>query len=140
MRAGVSSALFNIASMTGNHLTEFDRQFDQWRKAFYALQPAILEETWARLFLLTHFYALLRPTSYHKPQRALTAALIITIFIHGLAHYPQSLSNPVFAIFIALMYGIPLGLIYIKRDYESTIAYHFFVDFGRFAYTVNLIN
>jgi hypothetical protein len=133
-------AVFNIASLTNSHLTEFDRQFDQWWKAFYALQPGILEETWARLFLLTLFYALLHPLSHQKPQRALTAALIISVFIHGLAHYPQSLSNPVSAIFIALMYGIPLGLIYIKRDYESAISYHFFIDFVRFAFTASLVN
>ena len=38
------------------------------------------------------------------------------------------------------MYGIPLGLIYIKRDYESALAYHFFIDFVRFAFTVSLIS
>jgi len=132
-------ALFNMALMTSNRLTELDPRFNQWWKAFYALQPGILEETWARLFLLTLFYVLLRPRSPQKPQRALTAALIISVFIHGLAHYPQSLSDPVSAIFIALMYGIPLGLIYIKRDYESAIAYHFFIDFVRFAFMVSLI-
>ena len=133
-------ALLNIASMTSDYLSEFDRRFDQWWKAFYAFQPGILEETWARLFLLTLVYALLRPTCRQKPQRALTAALFISVLIHGLAHYPLSLSDPIAAVFIALMYGIPLGLIYIKRDYESAIAYHFFVDFVRFAFTVALVS
>lgn len=136
----VPPALLNIASLSSNYLSEFDRQFDRWWEAFYALQPGILEETWVRLFLFTLFYALLLPTSSGKPQRALTAALLISVFIHGLAHYPQSLSNPVSAIFAALMYGIPLGLIYIRRDFEAAIAYHFFIDFVRFAFTVSLVN
>lgn len=136
----IPPALLNIASLTGSQLSEFDREFDQWWKAFYALQPGILEETWARLFLLTLFYALLRPTSSQKPQRTLTAALVISVFIHGLAHYPASMSDPMSVIFAALMYGIPLGLIYIKRDFESAVAYHFFVDFVRFAFTVSLIS
>ena len=82
----------------------------------------------------------LDPTSREKPQRALAAALIISVFIHGLAHYPQSISDPFSAIIVTLMYGIPLGLIYIKRDYESAVAYHFFIDFVRFAFTVSLVN
>jgi hypothetical protein len=136
----IPPALLNIASLTSAYLSEFDREFNRWWEAFYALQPGILEETWARLFLLTLFYALLRPTSSQKPQRALTAALIISVFIHGLAHYPASMSDPISVIFAALMYGIPLGLIYIKRDFESAVAYHFFVDFVRFAFTVSLIS
>jgi len=133
-------ALFNSASLTSSLLTASDRRFDQWWKALYALQPALLEETWARLFLLTLFYAVLRPTSRQKPQRALTAALMIAVCIHGLAHYPQSLSNPLFILFVPLMYGIPLGLIYVKRDYESAFAYHFCIDAVRFAFTASLIN
>lgn len=133
-------ALFNSASLTSSFLTDSDRRFDHWWKAVYALQPALLEETWARLFLLTLFYAVLRPTSRQKPQRALTAALMIAICIHALAHYPQSLSNPLFVLFVPLMYGIPLGLIYIKRDYESALAYHFCIDAVRFAFTASLIN
>ncbi|MBX0330542.1 hypothetical protein K2Z83_23070 [Oscillochloris sp. ZM17-4] len=93
-------ALFNIASLTSSLLTDSDRRFDHWWKAVYALQPALLEETWARLFLLTLFYAVLRPTSRQKPQRALTAALMISVCIHVLAHYPQSLSNPLFILFM----------------------------------------
>ena len=35
------------------------------------------------------------------------------------------------------MYGIPLALLYVKRDLEQAIAYHFFIDFVRFmAYVV----
>ncbi len=136
----IPPALLNIASLTNSYLSASDRQFDQWWKAFYALQPGILEETWARLFLLTLFYALLRPTTLQKPQRALTAALVVSVLIHGLAHFPQSMSDPISVIFGALMYGIPLGLIYIKRDFESAVAYHFFLDFIRFAFTASLIN
>lgn len=136
----VPPSMLNIAMMRAAEISEFDRQFDHWGKAFYAFQPGILEEVWARLFLLTLFYALLRPTSRQKPGRALLAALVISVFIHGIAHFPQSISNLQAAILISLMYGIPLALIYIKRDLESAVAYHFLIDFVRFAFTVSLVS
>jgi hypothetical protein len=37
------------------------------------------------------------------------------------------------------MYGIPLGLIYIKRSFEGALAYHFLIDFVRFAFTAYLL-
>jgi hypothetical protein len=107
-------ALFNIASLTNSLLTDSDRRFDHWWKAVYALQPALLEETWAHLFLLTLCYAVLRPTSRQKPQRALTAALIISVCIHGLAHYPQSLANPLFII------GVMVYCLMRKRNLSCT--------------------
>ncbi len=135
----VPPALLNIASMTAANLTSADRRLDQWWKPIAALQPGILEEGWARLFLLTLCYALLRPTAAHKENSPLVAALLISTAIHGLAHYPQSITSPVSAILIALLYGIPLGLLYIKRDLESAVAYHFWIDFIRFAYTFFLL-
>jgi hypothetical protein len=135
----VPPALLNIAMLQRQYLSEFDLNFDRWWKAFYALQPGINEEVWGRLFLLTLFYALLRPVSQTKPGRALAAAVIISVFIHGMAHFPMSMSNPVSAVFASVMYGIPLGLIFVKRDFESAVAYHFFIDFVRFGYTTILL-
>ncbi len=129
----VPPALLNVILMRLAAPSEFDLLFDRWWKPFYALQPGILEEIWARLLLTTLLYALLRPTCNERPQRALFWALMIAAFLHGMAHYPGSITNPLEGIYIALMYGIPLGLLYIKRDLEQAIAYHFFVDLVRFA-------
>jgi hypothetical protein len=128
----VPPALLNAISMRLAAPSEFDLLFDRWWEPLYALQPGILEEIWARLLLTTLLYALLRPTSNERPQRALIWALVIAAFIHGMAHYPGSIRNPLEGIYITLMYGIPLSLLYVKRDLEQAIAYHFFVDLVRF--------
>jgi hypothetical protein len=129
----VPPALLNTISMQLAQPSEFDLLFDRWWEPLYALQPGLLEEIWARLFLTTLLYALLRPTSNERPQRALIWAMVIAAFFHGVAHYPGSITNPLEGIYITLMYGIPLALLYVKRDLEQAIAYHFFVDLIRFA-------
>jgi hypothetical protein len=128
----VPPALLNTVSMRLAAPSEFDLLFDRWWEPLYALQPGILEEIWARLLLTTLLYALLRPTSNERPQRALLLALVLAAFIHGMAHYPGSITNPLEGIYITLMYGVPLSLLYVKRDLEQAIAYHFFVDLVRF--------
>ncbi len=129
----VPPALLNLVTTQLTPPTEFDRLFDRWWEPFYALQPGILEEIWARLLLVTLLYALLRPTSGGQPRNAVLGAMLIAAFIHGAAHFPGSITNPLEGIFMALMYGIPLVLLYVKRDLEHAIAYHFFIDFIRFA-------
>lgn len=129
-------ALLNAASMRYAAPSQFDRLFDRWWEAFYALQPGILEEVWARLLLTTLVYTLLRPVSSQRPQRALIWALVIPAFIHGMAHYPTSITSPLEGIYIMLMYGVPLSLLYVKGDLEQVIAYHFFIDLVRFAFFV----
>ncbi len=133
----VPPALLNALSMRQASPSEFDLMFDRWWKAFYALQPGILEEVWARLLLTTLLYALLRPLNAQHPRRAVVGALLMAALIHGLAHFPTSLTSPMEAIYVTLMYGIPLALVYVKRDLETAMAYHFFIDFARFtAYVV----
>jgi hypothetical protein len=129
----VPPALLNALSMRQAPPSEFDLMFDRWWKALYALQPGILEEVWARLLLTTLLYALLRPLSAQHPRRAVVGAMVMAATIHGLAHFPTSLNSPMEAIYVTLMYGIPLALVYVKRDLEQAIAYHFFIDFVRFA-------
>ncbi len=126
-------ALLNALSMRQAPPSDFDLMFNQWWKALYALQPGILEEVWARLLLTTLLYALLRPLSVQHPRRAVVGAMLMGATIHGLAHFPMSLNSPMEAIYVTLMYGIPLALVYVKRDLETAMAYHFFIDFVRFA-------
>jgi len=93
-------------------------------------------ESWKRsghgCYLTTLLYTLLRPASNAHPQRALIWAILVAAFIHGMAHYPGSITNPLEGLYITLMYGLPLALLYVKRDLEQTIAYHFFIDLIRF--------
>ena len=69
--------------------------------ALYALQPALLEESWARLFLLPFLYAMFRSASGPTTGRALLAALLLSVAIHGSAHAPQSITSVSNALFTA---------------------------------------
>lgn len=113
-----------------------DTWVDSRWKPLCALTPGIAEETWARLFLTTLCYALLRPTTNDRPQRAVVAAVLVGALTHGLVHLPTAaaiLSPAVFGTLLAgLVYGVPMALLFIKRDLECAVGYHFFVDFVRF--------
>ncbi|MBN2386262.1 MAG: hypothetical protein JXB85_04525 [Anaerolineales bacterium] len=127
------AALLNVAALRMAAPTDFDLLFDRWWESLYALQPGIVEEIWARLFLTTLVYALLRPATNHRPQRALFWSIVVAAFIHGMAHFPGSITSPLEGFSITLTYGLPLALLYVRRDLEQAIAYHFFIDFIRFA-------
>jgi hypothetical protein len=95
----------------------------------YAFVPALAEETWARLFLTTLCYAILRPVSNLHPGRAVLAAILIGALVHGFSHTGI---DP-FGLFIgSLLYGLPAALLFIKKDLEHAIGYHFLIDFVRF--------
>jgi hypothetical protein len=98
-------------------------------QSLYAFVPALAEETWARLFLTTLIYAALRPVSGSRPRRAVVAAILIGALVHGFAH---SGINPFGIVIGSLLYGLPTALLFIKKDFEHAIGYHFLVDFVRF--------
>jgi len=113
-----------------------DPWVDRWWKPLVAFSPGLAEETWARLFLTTLCYALLRPVTNQRPTRAVTAAVLIAALTHAAAHVPTyGLLSPngiTFLVFGGLLYGVPMGLLFVKRDFEHAAGYHFFIDFVRF--------
>lgn len=125
-------ALLNISF--GAHAE--DAWVDQLWEPLVALLPSIAEETWARLFLTTLIYALLRPKANQHPTRALVMAVLIAAVVHALAHLPGAMVfSPVVlqALLTALLFGVPMGLLFVKRDFEHAVGYHFLIDFIRFA-------
>ncbi len=128
----VPPALVNIVQVRQMQVSDFDQLFDSWWKSFYALQPGIVEEIWARLLLVTFIYSLLQPLSAGRPNKAAVWSIVLAAFIHGFAHFPLSISNPIEIVFVSVSYGIPLGLLFVKRDLERAVAYHFFIDLVRF--------
>jgi hypothetical protein len=113
-----------------------DAWVDRWWKPLVAISPGLGEETWARLFLTTLCYAILRPVTNLKPARAVTAAVLIAALTHAAVHVPTfSLLGPnglSMLLFGGLLYGVPMGLLFAKRDFEHAVGYHFFIDFVRF--------
>lgn len=97
--------------------------------------PAIAEETWARLLLTTLLYAILRATPHAQPRAALVAAVLLGAFTHAFAHQPATaiLSADGAQMTVgALLYGVPMALLFVHRDWERAVGYHFFIDFVRF--------
>jgi hypothetical protein len=95
----------------------------------YALVPALAEESWARLFLTTLCYAVLRPVSGRHPRWAIVVAVLIGALVHGFAHTGI---DPFGLVVGSLLYGLPAALLLIKKDFEHAVGYHFLVDFVRF--------
>lgn len=106
-----------------------DTWVQSWWQAFAAIAPGIGEEVWARLFLVTLFYILLRPSVPQNAGRAILFSVIISSLVHALAHTGFNFVAIIFGLFF---YGIPPALLFIKRDLEHAIGYHFMIDFVRF--------
>jgi len=65
------------------------------------------------------------------------SAFLLMVVPHVLLHLPeQFLINPlngvISAIFMSLLFGLPMALLQLKRGLEAAIALHWFVDFIRF--------
>jgi hypothetical protein len=129
-------ALMNASGMTAELASAAEASFRSGWMAFYALQPALLEEFWARLFLLPLLYVAFRPAPSSAAGRALFFAVLVSVAVHGLAHAPQSITSFDGALFAALVYGAPLALLFLRRGLESAVGYHFFIDFVRFGYVI----
>jgi hypothetical protein len=119
-----------------------DTWVSRWWHPLAALAPGIAEEVAARLFLTTLCYALLQPAAGKRPRRAVVAAVLLGAIVHSLAHLPTlsmlSFQGLTFLI-VGLLYGVPPALLFVKRDLEQAIGYHFLVDFIRFLAALILI-
>ncbi len=126
------AALLNAST---GQLNDEDAWIADWWDPLAAIVPGFAEEIWARLVLTTLLYALLRPTSNERPNRAVWGALLLAAMIHAQAHSPTAaLLSPVFLAqtLNAVAYGLPMGLLFIKGDLERAIGYHFLIDLIRF--------
>ncbi len=132
----VPPTLMNVSGMRAELASAGEASFQSAWMALYALQPALLEESWARLFLLPLLYVAFRSTTGSTTGRALLAALLLSVAVHGLAHAPQSIASVTNALFTALVFGVPLALLFLRRGLESAIGYHFFIDLVRFGYVI----
>jgi hypothetical protein len=113
-------------------------QFTNWfYSAIEALSPAIHEEIIFRFFILALVYELLKEL---PPSRWITvAAVVLAVVPHSLNHLPDLfLQNPVMALVLlaatSLLFGLPMAMLQIRRNLESAIAFHWFIDFARFLF------
>jgi hypothetical protein len=117
------AALFNL--LGGVQAT--DDWVRHWWQPVAALQPAIFEETWATLFLVTLTYLIL---SAGGRRRALTVAVVLSALVHGFAH---SGVDPIGIVIGSLLFTVPSALLFARRDLEHAVGYHMVVDAIRYA-------
>lgn len=104
--------------------------------AAFALKPAIAEEVVFRFFLLAYSYYL-----FHGKveKRALTVCIYLLLVVpHTTLHYPDLfLSSPGEAILMCLLngvvFGLPMALLMKKKNLQTAMGMHWFIDFLRFA-------
>ena len=105
--------------------------------ALEALSPGIHEEVVYRYFVLAACLVLLKHSP--RPRLALTAAIVMAVVPHSLLHLPDLfLQNPVMGLSMlvatSLLFGLPMAVLQVKRNLESAISFHWFIDAFRFLF------
>ena len=120
---GLPMAISNLSDVISSTP---DKWLNQFWQPILALNAVTLEETWVRLFIITFIYAFISSKTNRRYIPIITAILISSI-IFGFTHYPHVNIQNCFNIMV--LYGLPLGVLLYKRDFETVIGYHFIIDF-----------
>jgi len=129
-------AILNILMIRGSGSIDVWMKGEIWR-ALAAIQPGVSEEIEFRLFLLTASFYLLSP--YLTKSSAAWVSIFLSAFIHGYIHVApillsSSIQAMVYGFVLSIIFGLPMSYLYVKRDLETAISFHFFIDFVRFIY------
>lgn len=110
---------------------------DAARSALLALSPGISEEIIFRYFIIAICVHWLHSES--KQGLGFWAMIFLAVVPHSLNHLPDLfLTNPAMALFMlaatCLLFGLPMALLQVKKNLETAIAFHWFIDFARFLF------
>lgn len=102
-----------------------------------ALSPGISEEIIFRYFIIALCAHWLQSKSKHG--LVFWAMICLAVVLHSLNHLPDLfLTNPAMAVFLltatCLLFGLPMAVLQVKRNLETAIAFHWFIDFARFLF------
>lgn len=102
-----------------------------------ALSPGIHEEAIFRYFVLAICFTLLRRSAHSR--LVVAASVAVAVIPHSLLHLPDLfLENPGMAVGLlvatSLLFGLPMAILQIRRNLETAIAFHWFIDFARFLF------
>jgi hypothetical protein len=132
--AGLPLAILNVVAFT-----VMQGQAAAWRAplaaAVHALQPALVEEAFYRLALLSFLWVVLQLA---WPRHATLLAATLSLLVHNYSHFgPLLHERPLFALgygaLVGLFFGLPMTALAVRRDLESAIGCHWVVDWLRFA-------
>jgi hypothetical protein len=99
-----------------------------------ALQPGIVEEAIYRFAFLGLLWLALRNS---LPERAAMFSGLLALMVHNFVHFGDLfLQAPLVALgmglVMAIVWGIPLTVLALRRDIDSAIAFHWIQDAARF--------
>jgi len=96
-----------------------------WMPFSLPLYSGIVEEVLYRLLLVSLCYFMLRPAFRRYPQIAMMGAVLFSAVTFGLGH-GLSLHN---FLTTGLLYGLPMAVIFARRDWEHAVGTHYMVNF-----------
>lgn len=99
-----------------------------------ALEPGVVEEVVYRFALIGIVWLVLRP---HWGGRAAWMSGVFVMLVHSYAHYgnvllEQPLLYVGFGAVLAIVWGLPLTVLALRRDLESAVGFHWVQDALRF--------
>jgi hypothetical protein len=114
-----------------------DSWVTSWWQPVVAIQPGIAEEAWGRVFLVPFLFLILRRVG--RTRVALTAAVVVMGYWFAYLHTPGGLSAVVSTVIIGTLYSLPISYLWLRRDLETAIGFHFWQDLVRYgaAYLLN---
>lgn len=103
--------------------------------AWEAVSPGVHEEVIFRFFVLALCLTLLRSTTARRP--AMMVAVFLAVVPHSLNHLPdlfleQPVSGVILLVATSLLFGLPMALLQLRRNLETAIGFHWFIDAIRF--------
>lgn len=95
-----------------------------WMPPVLPFFSGIAEETLYRLLLISLVFFLLRPAFPKQPAIAIIAVIIFSAIIFGLGH-GRNLDR---FLTTGLLYGLPMAVIFVRRDWEHSVGAHYMVN------------
>jgi len=86
----------------------------------------IAEEAWYRLLLVTLCYFMLRPAFNKVPTVAIVLSVLFSGIVFGLGHGGNLMDR---FLTTGLLYGLPMAVIYARRDWEHAVGAHYMINF-----------
>jgi len=109
-----------------------------WWQPMVAIQPGIAEEAWGRVLLVPLLFLALRRVA--RTRAAFTASVVIIGYWFAYLHTPGGLDAVVSTLMIGTLYALPVSYICLRRDLETAIGFHFWLDLVKFAVAYLLNN
>ena len=119
----VPLGLFNAAS--GSPGTDIAWVTRWWMPLSLPWFSGIAEEAWFRLFLVGLVYLILRPVFGKQPFFAVACSVLFSAITFGLGHQGTLLER---FLTTGLLYGLPLAVVFVKRDWEHAVGAHYMIN------------